>query len=319
MMTHETGNAVDTPDRSEPAVRCAACASPVTAQSARQSHVAGSSHINYTLYYCPACALGFWWPLQADQSIYADEGFEAYKDYHSGTRPFPRWAEPLFGLLPELRGKALDIGCGDGAVLHRLAEAGFEPYGIDLDQKSIAIARSKFSLQNVAVSTLEEWATRCKQEGRQFDLITFFEVLEHQDSPRDFLSQVTQLGKPGGMIAGSVPNRDRFLARLDRKMSDGDLPPHHFLWFSAQALKGLLDRAGFREIETQYTGALPYRVVVEKLVSAAKRATARRPATRWLLLPTLIVAAPFAAAAIWLGRKVSPPQLFFRCRIPLNG
>jgi 2-polyprenyl-3-methyl-5-hydroxy-6-metoxy-1,4-benzoquinol methylase len=41
-------------------------------------------------------------------------------------------------------------------------------------------------------------------------VITFFEVLEHQDKPREFLEMVKGLLKEGGYIAGSVPNRERF-------------------------------------------------------------------------------------------------------------
>ena len=42
-----------------------------------------------------------------------------------------------------------------------------------------------------------------------------------------------------------MPNRDRALVALDRRRSDGDFPPHHFLWFSAAALEATLRRAGF--------------------------------------------------------------------------
>jgi SAM-dependent methyltransferase len=318
MIISETGSIVHSADSSGQAVYCAACASPVASTAVRQTHVGVSNHKQYSLYCCPTCELGFWWPLQADPSIYENEGFEAYQDYHSGARPFPQWAAPLFAVLPAGRGSALDIGCGDGSVLHRLADAGFEPYGIDLDHKSISIARSKFALSNVAVATLEDWAKQCAEQARRFDLITFFEVLEHQDSPLSFLAQVAQLGKPGSMVAGSVPNRSRFLAPLDRRLSDGDFPPHHFLWFSAAALGKLLARAGFCEIVIVKAGELPYRTILTKLVAAGQRATATNHGARWLLLPIMALLAPFAAAVVWLGRKLAPPHLFFRCRIPSN-
>lgn len=300
----------------EQGVPCAACDGRAVADEPLHVHRAHHNGETYTLQRCPACELEFWWPLQADPSVYAEEGFEAYVDYHAGTRPFPRWAEPLFRSLPEPAGRALDVGCGDGAVLRRLSESGFDPHGIDLDQKSVAIARDKFGLKNVSAKTLDEFENDCAGEDRLFDLITFFEVLEHQDSPLSFLAQIKRLGRPGAVVAGSVPNRDRFLARLDRKLSDGDLPPHHFLWFSAHALKQLLQRSGFVDVEVSPTGALPYREIIAKLDGIAKRKAATAPATvRWIWYPLMLVA-PLIAAGPWLGMRASPSHLFFRCSVP---
>ncbi|WP_165371464.1 class I SAM-dependent methyltransferase [Pseudolysobacter antarcticus] len=258
----------------------------------------------------------FWWPLKADPSVYESEGFEAYEDYHSGTRPFPRWAEPLFRALPKNVGAALDIGCGDGAVLSRLAEAGFEPNGIDLDQKSIQVARGKFGLDKAVAMTLEDYTRACQERGQRFDLITFFEVLEHQDSPQNFLAQVTSLGNPCCLIAGSVPNRDRFLARLDRKLSDGDFPPHHFLWFATRPLKHLLERAGFEDVSITRIGALSYFQIVGKLRSLISRRAKFWSRSMQFLAPPLRVAAYVVAVVPWIGMRFSPSHLFFRCRVP---
>jgi SAM-dependent methyltransferase len=257
----------------------------------------------------------FWSPLMADPSVYEGEGFEAYKDYHSGARPFPRWAEPLFHSLPERAGVALDIGCGDGAVLSRLAEAGFDPNGIDLDEKSIQVARGKFGLGKVSAATLEEYSRECRKRELRFDLITFFEVLEHQDDPRGFLSQVLTLGKPGCVVAGSVPNRDRFLARLDRRLSDGDLPPHHFLWFSARSLTRMLQDAGLHDVTIARIGALSYGQIVDKLGAVISRKTKRWPRSMQWLRPALIALSHLAAVVPWLGMRFAPSHLFFKCTV----
>lgn len=297
-------------------VRCAACSNQAQADTPTQRHHAGHNGETYTLCRCPECELQFWWPLKADPSVYEDEGFEAYEDYHSGTRPFPRWAEPLFPLLPGKEGAALDIGCGDGAVLSRLAQAGFEANGIDLDKKSIQVARNKFGLDKVMVATLDDYARNCRARGTRFDLITFFEVLEHQDAPRDFLSQVADLGKPGCLIAGSVPNRDRFLAPLDRKLSTGDLPPHHFLWFSARSLARLLESAGLQDVSVVRVGALSYRQIVGKLATVISRKTRKWPRPLGLLAPALRILSLPAAIVPWLGMRIAPSHLFFKGRIP---
>jgi len=300
---------------SDDSVTCAGCAAKASADVPAHVHRAPHNQRTYTLQRCPNCELQFWWPLQADPSVYEGEGFEAYVDYHTGKRPFPRWAEPLFAALPPHRGRALDIGCGDGAVLHRLAQIGYEPHGIDLDEKSIAVAREKFHLANVSVSTLDAFEHASGLRGEQFDLVTFFEVLEHQDAPLAFLAQVQRLCRPGGIVAGSVPNRDRFLARFDRRLGDGDLPPHHFLWFSRAALVRLFERAGFTNVDVTTTGALPYRQIVAKLAALFERRLRRVASLRWLVLPCKVLA-PALAVVPWIGMRLAPSHLFFRCTAP---
>lgn len=296
-------------------IQCAACAG--SRLDSETTHKAEHNSQTYHLYRCRTCELMFWWPLKADPGIYMDEGFDAYVDYHSGSRPFPRWAEPLFRDLPPKRTNALDIGCGDGAVLGRLGSHGYDVHGIDLDEKSIAIARSKYGLSGVSSLTLDQFIEASRTTRMKFALVTAFEVLEHQDAPLDFLAQVITIGEPDGTFAGSVPNRERFLARIDRRLSDGDLPPHHFLWFSKRALESLLQRAGFRNISVERTGALGYGQIIRKLnVIAARKAQALPRGLAWLRHASRL-AAPIVAIIPWLGMRASPSHLFFRCRIPI--
>jgi hypothetical protein len=56
---------------------------------------------------------------------------------------------------------------------------------------------------------------------------------------------VKGLLKEGGYIAGSVPNRERFLREIYWKISHADNPPHHFLRFSRRSLENALELSGF--------------------------------------------------------------------------
>jgi SAM-dependent methyltransferase len=96
---------------------------------------------------------------------------------------------------------------------------------------------------------LEEFYEYAKEKNLKFDVITFFEVLEHQDKPREFLEMVKGLLREGGYIAGSVPNRERLFIEIDWKYYHGDYPPHHFLRFSKSSLEKALNFAGFKDIE----------------------------------------------------------------------
>ena len=99
------------------------------------------------------------------------------------------------------------MGCGDGRFLRYAKEQGFEVWVIDFDKKSVESAKRNFGIDTIFAMSLEEFYEYAKEKNLKFDAITFFEVLEHQDKPREFLEMVKGLLKEGGYIAGSVPNR----------------------------------------------------------------------------------------------------------------
>lgn len=300
----------------QPVARCPACGVDAPPRRPARAHRARHNAVRYTLQACPACDLQFWTPLVADPSVYEGEGFEAYADYHGGRRPFPRWAEPLFAvdLVP---GRSLDVGCGDGAVPARLSGIGFEAHGLDQDARSIQVAREKYGLDTVQALPLQTFVAESLAAGRRFDLVTFFEVLEHQDDPRGFLAQVAQLARPGALIAGSVPARDRFLAGLDRRMNEGDLPPHHFLWFSPRALRSLLVVSGLAEVEVRRAGGMGYIEVVRRIGALVGRRARPLPLPlAWGLRGLAALLAPVAAFPVWVGLRRRPSHLFFLARAP---
>jgi len=144
----------------------------------------------------------------------------------------------------------LDVGCGDGRFLRYAKERGFEIWGIDFDKKSVENAKRKLGIDTVFAMSLEEFYEYAKEKNLKFDVITFFEVLEHQDKPKEFLEMVKGLLKEGGYIAGSVPNRERLLVEVDWKdYFNWDYPPHHFLRFSKSSLEKALNFSGYKDVE----------------------------------------------------------------------
>lgn len=110
--------------------------------------------------------------------------------------------------------------------------------------------KRNLGVDTVYAMSLEEFYHFARERGLKFDVITFFEVLEHQDRPMEFLRMVKELLKDSGYIAGSVPNNESiFWEELHRKNSWGDYPPHHFLRFSRKALYNTLKIAGCQNIE----------------------------------------------------------------------
>ncbi|MEW6558560.1 MAG: class I SAM-dependent methyltransferase, partial [Elusimicrobiota bacterium] len=184
------------------------------------------------------------------KEFYEDELHKDYTSLHVGrSRSISQNMNLFFENPPLKSGKLLDVGCGDGIFLEKAREFGFDVWGIDFDSKSIETARKKRNLRNVFPVSLTEFVDFAKMKNIQFDIITFFEVLEHQDNLQSFIQDITTLLKKDGFVAGSVPNRDRFLAKLsDRAFGFGDYPPHHFTRWSMEVLKIYLEKNGFTNI-----------------------------------------------------------------------
>ncbi len=210
---------------------------------------------DFGLLLCSGCGLMFWNPLiMPERSFYedgAEKGNKACMVRHTiGTRSlgfshrvFLEEAKPPHGTL-------LDVGCGDGLFLAAAQRAGFEVWGIDMDRKALRSA-GKRRLNNIYPLTLEGFMEQVSREHLGFDVITFFEVLEHQANPGGFIENVRRLLRPGSIISGSVPNRNRFKFMADEKW---DRPPYHFTSWDRDTLHRFLSLNGFTEIRVRDIG-----------------------------------------------------------------
>lgn len=172
--------------------------------------------------------------------------------------PDARWYEQMYGgrderLLPlepghryflkdplaPGSGELLDIGCGTGNFLAAARAAGYAVSGTELDRNAAHFAKEQLGLPRVLGLTISEFAEQYTEE--KFDVVTFFEVLEHQAAPVGFIQKVKACLRPRGYVALSVPNRERWLTGPDVL----DYPPNHFLRWNARALRSLLSTQGF--------------------------------------------------------------------------
>jgi SAM-dependent methyltransferase len=116
----------------------------------------------------------------------------------------------LISRLPPVPRNApvLDVGCGTGAWLKRLSEAGFTNlWGIDRDLSGLG-----FAAATTAVADLD--ADRLPFDGQKFDLITAIEVIEHLENPgrlyRLFATHLTD----SGIALVTTPNIHSIISRL---------------------------------------------------------------------------------------------------------
>lgn len=136
-------------------------------------------------------------------------------------------------------GRALDVGCGDGAFLEELAGKGWDVIGTELSESIARTARARLG-DRVCVGNIQE----LRMSSASFDLITLWHVLEHLEDPKRVLEESRRLLKADGKIIVAVPNIESWQARLfGRDWLHLDVPRHRW-HFSARTLGGLAEGCG---------------------------------------------------------------------------
>src|SRR5713101_5174503 len=191
----------------------------------------------YGLFHCPDCDLQFWSPRETPDALWY-EGMYSPRD--AALMPLePGHKYFLSDSNAPAHGELMDVGCGTGNFLVAARDAGYSVSGIELDGNAARFAKERLGLGRVLPLSVGQFAAR--HPSQKFDVITFFEVLEHQADPEVFLEAVTDCLRPNGWIALSVPNRNRWMTGIDVL----DYPPNHFLRWSAAALERFLVSNGF--------------------------------------------------------------------------
>ena len=157
----------------------------------------------------------------------------------------------------------LDLGCGNGAIVHALFQIGYDSWGIDASESGIAIANKqmpgRFFVCDVGSGELPEGL-----EGRKFDTVISTEVIEHLYAPRDLLKLARRALKPGGSLILSTPYHG-YLKVLALALT-GTLDSHftvlwdggHIKFFSRKTLTKLLNEEGFQVTAFGGAGRLPW-------------------------------------------------------------
>lgn len=159
--------------------------------------------------------------------------------------------ESLVRALPPLDRQTpiLDIGCGTGAWLERLAGQGFSNlHGTDLDVAQFQTQKATCSAANLDRDDLG-------LGDRRFGLISAIEVIEHLENPGRLFFHVSQSLTPDGWFLLTTPNihsvncRLRFLLTGNLKSFDAKGDPTHIYPVLLTALNRILPRYSLQIVQ----------------------------------------------------------------------
>lgn len=222
------------------------------------------------LYECLESGLRFFTPAAAAGSARMYEQLERFEWYYREDK----WEHRI--ALRDLRRcrRVLEVGCGRGTFVRRLKQLGIGAQGLELNPKA-ALAAQAAGLP-VRHADLAELA----REGRRYDAICSFQVLEHVADPRGFLTTMVGLLEAGGRLILSVPNSETFTrhAKLDLLNE----PPHHMAQWSERSFAFLTRILPVELLHFRREPLAPYHVDWYLSVQAQRLPLAEKAAERLL-------------------------------------
>ena len=122
-------------------------------------------------------------------------------------KDFKTWFSKYYKFLGSNRkeGLILDVGCGVGQVVTKIAEDGSECVGVDISPIAIRTA-IKESRKNLNALFIVASGYNLPFKRETFNTVGCFDILEHLDDPEKCLNEMLQVLKPNGTIIIASPN-----------------------------------------------------------------------------------------------------------------
>lgn len=136
------------------------------------------------------------------------------------------------------QGKLLEIGCATGEFLETAQHVGFDVSGLDASQVYVEYAFGKGL--NVKYGRLEDF----DYNKEELDVICMFHLIEHIQYPKEFLKQVHEYLKPGGLLYIITPNLESHTDKLFKYKHPNFAQADHLFFYSKDVLGKLLSISG---------------------------------------------------------------------------
>lgn len=173
--------------------------------------------LDFQLVRCARCTMTYMNPIPAEMAS-GDFYDQAGDEYLTPEKIASDYADVRFERELKLfrarcpRGAVLDVGCSSGAFLYQLQKrfpGDYNVLGTDVSSAPLAHAAS-MGVPIVRGSFLGQ------SFDQKFDAVTFWAVMEHLATPKEFLQKAVSLLKPGGHCFILTPNLDSLAVRLLR-------------------------------------------------------------------------------------------------------
>ena len=211
------------------------------------------SNEKFSIWHCANCTIRFTQDVADQNSIgkyYKSDNYISHSDTKSGLVNSLYHSIRKFTLLLKRKliqnqtqlksGTILDIGCGTGAFLNTMKEAGWKITGLEPDDTAITKAKSLYQIHPQSSSELFNLSEQ------QFDAITMWHVLEHVHQLNEYFFQLRKILKDNGTLLIAVPNYTSFDAHFYKETWAAYDVPRHLNHFSPMSMELLVKRYGMK-------------------------------------------------------------------------
>ena len=189
--------------------------------------------------------------------------------------------------------KVLEVGSGKGAFAKHIPQAHYTGLEFSTDAKLMA-QDNGFQIHNISI---QDYADTHPQNA---NVVCSFQVLEHVENPRAFLSAKLKGLMGGGVMIIAVPSEESFLHFSTNAILN--MPPHHISRFSDKCLTNIAEIFNLKLLQIHHEKVQPEHFNSYKATMFSKR----------FFTPKLLSKNPLIKLTNRLGRYLEkiPPNAY---------
>jgi 2-polyprenyl-3-methyl-5-hydroxy-6-metoxy-1,4-benzoquinol methylase len=189
--------------------------------------------------------------------------------------------------------RLLEVGCAHGWFLE-MAKDRFEAVGVEPDERMCRTAQAK------GLPVRPGFFPEALSHDERFDVIVFNDVIEHIPDIGQTLASCCRLLNAGGLLCLNLPNSRGFFYRLAKaiarvgltgpfeRMWQVGLPSPHVHYFNETNLRGIVEQAGFSEVEVKSLASISSDGLLDRIRYVGKPTRIKV----WLVYLGVLAAAP---------------------------
>lgn len=216
------------------------------------------SQKQFAICQCSACTVRFTQDVPSQEAIgayYASENYISHSDtkkgiinnlYHLVRKRTLNSKRRLIVKETSLQtGSVLDIGCGTGAFLNTMKEAGWNITGLEPDAAARNKAAELYHIQPQEPERLFELPVA------SFNAVSMWHVLEHVHELHAYIKQIATLLASNGRVFIAVPNYTSKDAEIYGPYWAAYDVPRHLYHFSPASIENLLAQHGLKLLKVK--------------------------------------------------------------------
>ena len=198
------------------------------------------------------------------------EGFEL--EHFDSAKNFRKYQYQL--IKPYLKGTFLEVGAGSGGLVHFYKNILKDITLTEPDQRLFKILKKKFKKNKKKIEVKNKLIKNLK---KKYDVIIYFDVLEHLKNDLNEVKEAKKKLKKNGYLIFSVPAFQIFYNDFDRKVG-------HFKRYNMRDFKKISKKTNLSIHEIKYYDSIGFLLLVLNKVLSLKHSNLKNSVLFWNFL-----------------------------------